>query len=336
MEDFSKDKAKFFKDFVSQEILEKESIVSQESLINMSEEISPEIIRWENNKPSLQLWLKSRLFEPVVASIGVEKYIEDLLRYKGDKPEKEVQINSFLASTNISSSLNLFIVELLRKLNNKNKLSLNESHFQALSDIYKPRKDFKATFNDTKFFVDEIENIRDILLRTSLDLLTGYNSMEEGYYLRPEHRVEDNKIPDNLIKIGSISDFTIRQLTTISQTYTSSLKIWIMEGYVVWKFRDQPTIFLKSGQAYYSPNRSKYLKTNDKEMAKRQLFLIEEKLEIARKSPTVPCAICGERYTSNIMYHSSKGIAPICENCSKDEKVKGHVATLRNKEEPTS
>jgi hypothetical protein len=288
----------------------------------------------EQNPPTAKLWLKSRLFEAVLASAGLDKYLEALASYTGEKPEEDVRLNFPLASLLITTALNPFTLELIRKLKNARTLDVSESQMDAISSILKPNRSFTIAWNDVQFSNNQLEDIRAALLRNALDMLAASKQLETDEYLAFKTRkgvAELDKTPTTLAYLGSIPEFTVEQLTAISRSYDSSLKLRIAGGYVVWRFLDEPAIYLRADSAYYSPTQSIQNRANEKKKAERQLYLILEKLETTRRSRNVLCSICRENYTSSIMYHENKGLVAVCEKCAKDPKVIGRVAQIRDK-----
>lgn len=333
----SKLHVEFFREFLVGEIVRgrKEKSLTYFQFIDMTQKESlGEYIKWDKDRPTANLWLKARLFEQIVASSGLDDYLRGLLTYKGDKPESDVLINPFLASGLIASSLNRFAFELLRKQRAQGKLGITQSQVEALSKIYEPPRDFTTFVSQTNFTIDQVEDARNALLRVSLDMLATQNRLDSEEFKAPIKRDvfdEIERVPANLVSVGSVPTISIDRLNRLSVDYASSLKLSIVDGYILWKYRGEPTIYLKDGHAYYASSETKLLRTNVRKLAERQLYLIREKLRPAVQYPSVLCSICQNTPTSILMYHREKGVIPVCERCAKDSKVVGEVARIGEK-----
>lgn len=333
----SKLRIELFRDFLIGEIVRgsKEKSLIDFQFIDMTQKGSlSEYIKWDNDRPTANLWLKARLFEQIVASAGLDDYLRGLLTYKGDKPESDVLINPLLASALIASSLNRFALELLKKQRAQGKLSTTQSQVEALSKIYEPQRDFTTFASQTNFTIDQVEDAKNALLRISLDMLATQNRLDSKEFRAPIKRdvfAEVDRVPANLVKVGSIPPISISQLNHLSVDYGSSLKLSIADGYILWKYRGEPTMYLKDGHAYYASSETKLLRTNERKLAERQLYLIREKLQPAVQYPSVLCSICQNVPTSILMYHREKGVIPVCEKCAKDPMVVGEVARIGEK-----
>jgi len=280
-----------------------------------------------NGEVKVKPWLKTRLFETVLASAGMDEYLKELLSHEDVKPE-EVPINSLLASFLISNSVNPFAFELINELASGRKISLTREQMDALSVVLKPKKDYAIYEKSVHFSSEQVQNIRNEVLRKSLDILAAYEQYKSADSRKPQ---AIHKIPNDLRRVTYVPDFTIEQLLLISSKYGASLKLTFVDGYLVWQFKDQPAIYIKFGEAYYSPRYSRRKGTTPYEQADRQVYHFIEQLE-SFHLPSVRCTICGQRSTSDLYYHLERGIIPVCNICSKeDQKVVGIVSRLRHK-----
>lgn len=273
-------------------------------------------------------WLKARLFETTLALKGMDTYLRDLLRYDKDKPEDEVPINSPLASFLISTALNTFTLELVKEIVSKKTVTLSRDQIDALSHVFRPNRDYTFPMRDITFESNQIQNIRSSILRRSLDILSSY---KQGKYAdRLTTQKEFETVPKDLERVTYIPDVTIEQLFSISKKYGSQLKISLMDGYLVWRFRDQPAIYIKDGEAYYSPKFSKRREITTIDQADRQVYYLMEQLEASPK-PVTRCLICNKNSTSQLYFHVDKGVIPVCKECSKDSKIVGIVSQMKPK-----
>lgn len=290
-------------------------------------DLIPDYLKDEEGKLKAKSWLKVRLFEPVLASIGTDIYLRALLSHDDVKPEDKVPVNFMLASFLISTSLNPFALELINEMISSRILHLTKAQKDVLSLVFRPNKDYSMPHKDVVFQSNQVQDIRREMLRKSLDLLSAYKQFK-----RIDSRIwqiETQEIPKDLRRVSTIPDFSIDQILAISQKYKSQLKLSLVDGYLVWKFQERPAIYIKSGEAYYSPQFSKRKATTTLEEADRQIYLILEKLE-ALRLPTVKCSVCGKYSTHRLFFHREKGVIPVCEKCSKDPKIAGVVSNLKS------
>jgi len=273
-------------------------------------------------------WLKTRLFETILASTGMDEYLKELLSHDDAKAE-DVPINPLLASFLISTSMNPFVFELINQLVSSKKVNLTKGQIDALSVILKPSKDYTISKQDVSFQSEPVQNTRIELLRMSLDILSAYEKDKSVDYRKTP---AIDRVPEDLERVTYVPDFTIEELLLISKRCGLLLKLAFIDGYLVWQYRDQPAIYVKSGEACYSPKHSQRRGTTTYEQADRQVYHFIDQLE-SSQLPSVRCAICGQRSTSNLFYHRERGVVPLCKECSKDDQmVVGFVSKLRHKD----
>lgn len=288
----------------------------------------PSFLMRTNGMIGVKPWLKTRLFETTIASAGMDEYLKELLRNNKAKPE-DIPINSLLASFLISTSANRFVFELINQPRHSSKFDLSVGQKDALSLVLKPKKDYAFSGKDIAFRSEQIQNIRNAVLRRSLDILSAFEQYRTLDFQKGPQIF--NKIPSDLKRVSSLPDFTIGQLVLISRKYGLKLKLSLVGGYLIWQFQDQPAIFIKDRQAYYSPKHSQIKRTTTFGQADRQVYHLIEQLETTL-IPRLRCSICGERSTSQLFYHLDKGVIPICLECARNEKkVVGFVSKIIHK-----
>jgi len=287
----------------------------------------PSCIVKKNGKIIVKPWLKARLFEIIIASEGMDEYLKELLGTRVEKPE-DIPINVFLASSLISASVNPFSFELINQSIRK-EIDLSKHQIDNLSHIFRPRKDFTISRTNAIFNSKQVQNIKNVLLGKSLDILSAYEKYKYLDSMKGSRTIET--IPSDLKRISSIPNFDIEQLMLISQKYKTQLRLSFVDGYLIWEFGDNPVLFIKANHVYYSPKYSQSKGVTSYRQADRQSYHLIEQFE-ATHLPSTSCSVCGERFTSKLFYHLDKGVVPVCNECAKsDQKVAGFVARISYK-----
>jgi len=315
----------------------------------------------ENSKVQVIPWLKTRIFEEVVAKEGLERYLDDLLKSESEKPYKEVKLNSLIASSHFAFSINKFIFQLLTKINKTGKY-LSDSVMSPIEEVLAPNDKYTVKSSSIKFDFDLIEGIRLNLQKYIYDSI---NINEKKLYRRKSTFNDIYiKTPEDFVPVFSL-EFEYNKLMESIRLLTSEeyLKVVLLKRYIVLIKENGPIIYITNRKIGYSPSINKIIKVKDEDSKKEIEFIkqsifhyanlgnkissysynketktIDENLklelkltnksisdyETTSKNNALPCSLCGNLATM-IAYHESKGLVIICAECSKKPVIKAII-----------
>lgn len=217
-----------------------------------------------------EAWLRARVLESVATSVGLDEYISALIYFRDSSPDKMAPINSLFASSHIARALDFFILELLKRLENKKKLIIDEERIKAIKSILGEKNSLKVEFHDEIFGIEEIEHTRRLILNEAFNLLEAKH-LTIKQEIKLDHFL---RIPEDLTPVEEAPDLNLKRLTKLSQHYRNLL-ILIIDGILVWQFGKEPKLFIKDRAFHYSPRRSLEYKKTSLAEAKRQVRIVK-------------------------------------------------------------
>lgn len=227
--------------------------------------VSRELADFIDKDGRVKQWLRARCLESVVASAGLEEYLNTLISFRGSSPSKMAPLNVLLVSNQISRALDPIAAKLLRDLQKKPNLAISKEKLNSLVTILSPTLDFSVSVNDVYFDVDEVERIRNLLLQIALEKM--YSSMVEKELSEPFPRLR---------RIGKAPVFSFDRLALASER-NSLLRVDFSRGILRWKYGTEPTIFLARGLCYCDQREIESGKTSY-DLVKRQYYLMKKVL----------------------------------------------------------
>jgi hypothetical protein len=243
----------------------------------------------ENKIIHVKPWLKTRAYESVVAQVGLREYLRSLVSYSGPDPDKNVPVNPLFSSIHILTATNIFTSELLNLLMSWKKIPMTHLQYETAKSVIKPNKLFEVTFSSSFFESHQIEDIRNELLRYSLDILSKFE-YENFAYQQQLKKIEyelPTAIPTDLQFLSNMPEVRSETLFSLSVRY-QGLHLAFMDGYLLWKFQKAPTIFIKQNKSYYSPKMSEHGESTTKQSAWKQVVIMTQALRKIQKLLSAP------------------------------------------------
>lgn len=254
------------------------------------------------NRDQLRSWLSSRLFEALVASVGLTDYLTSILSARGDEASM-VRLNSFLAAIHLSSSLNRLIFETLIDLKKKGRVNLTSEQFDALAEVLNPKSyRLEKPRLDVTFDPHILEDVRMEVQRSIYDQLD--RAAEIPSDLQPIKEGEN-------FSVSSLSLATLQQL---SKRYRD-LKLSVKDGFLIWDYPNRPIIYFKDGKAYHSLSESRPFTKKELDEQKETVFRLLRTRVVER------CRICGDTEPTDLAYHQDMGVILVCSKCLHDIKI---------------
>jgi len=263
-------------------------------------------------QPEVEPWLRSRLLESTVAYVGVLRYVNDLLSYDGKKPERDVQINSYLAAAHVSSSLNRLICDTLMRLRRDKRLNLTVDQLDDLSRVLNPSRTFIVPELKQNFDPILVEDIRSSVQRLVWDEF----SRKKEYVKKSEIANATESIPRDLVQVGLLPELSTRDLLNLTLQF-SSFGITIKEGCLIWSFEGAPTMYIVGNRLFYSPRQSREFTKTEIEKQATNITRILRKVTERRPS----CGICGMNDAQELAFTKDGTVRQVCNNCSKSPLV---------------
>jgi hypothetical protein len=259
-----------------------------------------------SGKSEVEPWLRSRLLESLIAHVGVLKYIDDLLEYEGKKPERDVKMNSYLAATHISFSLNRVIYDTLMRLGQFRRLSLTSHQISDLARVLNPPRPLIVPTLTQSFDPILVEDVRSSIQRIIWDEL----AMEEESFKKPRSANSSDAIPKDLVFLGTVPELTTKDLLDLSMKF-SFFKIIIRDGYFIWNFEGAPTTYIAKNKLFYSPSQSKAFSKQDiQEQYRNVVRLLRRTIE-----KRALCAICSTKSAKEVALTLDGRLIQVCEDC---------------------
>ncbi len=284
------------------------------------------IVSLDGEVVQIEPWLKTRIFEEVVASEGIDIYLNDLLNYGGKDAYKAVKLNYCFAASHLASSINKFVFQLLVNLNEKNLL-FSEKEKITIGNVLNPNKNYTLNISEIKFDYDLIEDLRlkiQEYIYNYVDLTEkrrrGKQIKKSNYYL---------EIPDDIIIIEALENFNYNDIMEVAKPLIADemLKICLFKGTIVWMKEDRPNIYIKNGKIGYSPSVNA-LKDFSKEDVIEEIKFIKNIIykykTVEFKQNIVPCYSCGQK-ADRMAYHNLKGVVLVCEQCFDKPEIKALI-----------
>jgi hypothetical protein len=258
-------------------------------------------------QPEVEPWLRSRLLESAVAYVGVLKYVDDLLSYDGEKPDREVRINGYLAAAHISFSLNHVVYDTLMKLRHDKRLNLTLNQIEDLSRVLNPSRTFLVPKLDQSFDPILVEDIRSSVQRLVWDELS---IRKENLKSRTRNTAEG--IPRDLVLLGMLPELTIKDLLDLSRQF-SLFRITVKDGCLIWNFEGAPTMYIVDNKLFYSPSQSKGFTKAEIETQSTNIMRILKK--VTERKPV--CSICKVNEAQELAFTHDGTIIQVCKGCTR-------------------
>lgn len=229
-------------DLLIQSIVESFEVRNQRTRRPSSEKLVPEELKdFVDKDGKAKQWLRARCLESVVASSGLNEYLKTLLSYRGGSPSKIAPLNLMFASSQIARALDPIVVMLLEQLHMRKKLIVSRRKLDALIAILSPRLSFSVEKKEVYFDVDQVEQLRNLLLEIALEKFHPSSIQDTP---RPARR------SPRLRTLGKAPDVSLEKLIDISNDYPN-LSISVEKGVLRWRYAKEPTIFVKNGFCFY-------------------------------------------------------------------------------------
>jgi hypothetical protein len=276
---------------------------------------NPDSASYAVRSQSSESWLRTRLFEPLVAYYGLFSYLDNLSKYQGVHGEKDVKINSLLATFHLSTSLNPMIYESLLDLKKTNRIQLNEKQLAVLSEILRPSK-FRLGQDDIKVDFEPLQ-LEDIRLEIQKHI---YDKIELSRQKESKRKLSesmasspDTILPDDLQELGHVGNVDINRVQSLSRQY-DALTITIRGGCIIWQFARSPTIYIKDGKAFVSKKSGSSLRdaTKQKDSIIRLLYPSRSRTK---------CVLCNNYDGAEVALLDGAILGLICSQCEKDPRV---------------
>lgn len=254
----------------------------------------------------VQPWLRTRLFEAIVAYIGLINYMNDLAVHEGEKPVRDVKVNSFLAATHTASALNLLIYDTISKLKERGDIKISAKQLESLKGVLSPSKTYIIPELESEFDPILLEDLRLQVQRSILDKLDLNQSKRIGHVVR---------IPNDLKFLDTVGELDLNRLLDLSIRFRN-LRISFQDGYVIWNFLSAPTMYIRDRKLFISPKQSKGFSKKDIDAQKRKILKFLEK----ERSASL-CKICRTMGAIELAYSYDGEILPVCDRCASDPRI---------------
>lgn len=312
----------------------------------------------ENYKFQVIPWLKTRIFEEVVAKEGLERYLDDLIKSESEKPDNEVKLNSLISSSHLSFSINKFIFDVLKKMN-KGRRYISDSNMSPIEEILSPNDKFIIKDSSIKFDSDLIEDLRLNMQKYI------YNNINPNEKRESRKSVILNNIfltaPKDFVAVYSL-EFEYNKLLESIRLLASEedLKVILLKRYIVLIKEDKPICYITNRKIGYSPSRNRLFNVKDED-SKKDIIFIKQRIydfvelgnkisnttinkeensdgenlkkepkftrksisdyEMANINHNLPCFLCGNLGTI-VAFHEAKGFVIVCDKCSNEPVIK--------------
>lgn len=272
-------------------------------------------------------WSRTRLFEAAVAHEGITRYLRDVSLYQGGTPERDVKVNAYLAATHLSTTLNSVVWDAIVALRKSGKIRLDDKQLRALESVLKPSREYRltGTAEGVDFDPLALEDLRSEIQRVVFDQLDSKGAAQHGKTRSQKSEADTGaslvgvKMPADLEKIAETKRINVKNAVELSKRY-GSLKVAVQDGYMIWKFSNKPTLYLKDDSIYYSKKSS----GGTVDEARLQVEVISKLLSGYARM----CSLCQRRQGSEVAYLENGEVSLVCSQCERDPRVVRLIPSL--------
>jgi len=248
---------------------------------------------------------------------GLTRYLQDLASYQGKQPEREVKFNSYIAAAHLSTTLNSVVWDAIIALRRAGKVQLDDKQMQALEEVLKPPRDYRLNGRLERVDFDPLvlEDLRSEVQRTVFDQLDSKAPHGNPKARKSEGdstNLLDARLPTDLEPIGETKRIDIKNAVELSKRY-GSLKVVVRDGYMIWKFSNKPTLYLKDDSVYFSRKSS----GGTLEEARLQVEVVSKLLATQART----CSLCHRRQGAEVAYLENGEVSLVCSQCERDPRV---------------